>query len=77
MRLAQTLPHPSLRISRMAGHAERQPTSVFTARAGSPALTTAGLWDEKRDRATGEKHIHSKYFLVKECDETKLRLSRR
>jgi putative SOS response-associated peptidase YedK len=26
----------------------------FTARDGSPALTTAGLWDEWRDRATGE-----------------------
>jgi putative SOS response-associated peptidase YedK len=26
----------------------------FTARDGSPALTTAGLWDERRDRATGE-----------------------
>jgi putative SOS response-associated peptidase YedK len=27
----------------------------FTARDGPPALTTAGLWDEWRDRATGEK----------------------
>jgi putative SOS response-associated peptidase YedK len=26
----------------------------FTARDGSPALTTAGLWDEWRDRASGE-----------------------
>ena len=26
----------------------------FTARDGSPALTTAGLWDEWHDRATGE-----------------------
>ena len=26
----------------------------FTARDDSPALTTAGLWDEWRDRATGE-----------------------
>ena len=26
----------------------------FTARDGSPALTTAGLWDEWRDRGTGE-----------------------
>jgi len=25
----------------------------FTARDGSPALTTAGLWDEWRDKATG------------------------
>jgi putative SOS response-associated peptidase YedK len=44
----------------MSGYYEWQDTPggkqpwYFTARDGSPALTTAGLWDEWRDRATGE-----------------------
>jgi putative SOS response-associated peptidase YedK len=45
----------------VSGYYERQNTPdgkrpwYFTARDGSPALTTAGLWDEWRDRATGER----------------------
>jgi putative SOS response-associated peptidase YedK len=32
---------------------EKQP-GYFTARDGSPALTIAGLWDEWKDKASGE-----------------------
>ena len=44
----------------MSGYYEWQATPggkqpwYFTARDGSPALTIAGLWDEWKDRATGE-----------------------
>jgi putative SOS response-associated peptidase YedK len=44
----------------VSGYCEWQDTPTgkqpwyFTARDGSPTLTTAGLWDEWRDRASGE-----------------------
>jgi putative SOS response-associated peptidase YedK len=39
----------------VSGYYEWQDTpDGFTARDGSPALTIAGLWDEWRDRASGE-----------------------
>jgi putative SOS response-associated peptidase YedK len=40
----------------------------FTARDGSPALTTAGLWDEWRDRASGET-LKSCTMIVTEPNE--------
>jgi putative SOS response-associated peptidase YedK len=40
----------------------------FTARDGSPALTTAGLWDEWRDRATGET-LKSCTMIITEPNE--------
>ena len=45
----------------MSGHYEWQDTAAgkqpwyFTARDGSPLLTAAGLWDEWKDHATGER----------------------
>jgi putative SOS response-associated peptidase YedK len=45
----------------MSGYYEWQdapggkPPWYFTARDGSPLLTAAGLWDEWKDRATGER----------------------
>jgi putative SOS response-associated peptidase YedK len=45
----------------VSGYCEWQDTPdgkqpwYFTARDGSPALATAGLWDEWRDRGMGEK----------------------
>jgi putative SOS response-associated peptidase YedK len=45
----------------MSGYYEWQATPggkqpwYFTARDGSPALTAAGLWDEWKDRQTGER----------------------
>jgi putative SOS response-associated peptidase YedK len=38
----------------MAGHARGKQPWYFTARNGSPALTIAGLWDEWKDKASGE-----------------------
>jgi putative SOS response-associated peptidase YedK len=46
-----------------SGYYEWQDTSggkqpwYFIARDGSPALTTAGLWDRWRDKATGDHHV--------------------
>jgi putative SOS response-associated peptidase YedK len=40
----------------------------FTARDGSPALTTAGLWDEWRDRASGET-LKSRTMIITEPNE--------
>jgi putative SOS response-associated peptidase YedK len=40
----------------------------FTARDGSPALTTAGLWDEWRDRASGET-LKSCTMIITEPNE--------
>jgi len=39
----------------MAEHPERQVAVVLTARDGQPLLTAAGLWDEWKDRETGER----------------------
>ena len=45
----------------MSGYYEWQDTPsgkqpwYFTARDGSPLLTAAGLWDEWKDRSTGER----------------------
>ena len=45
----------------MSGHYEWQDTAAgkqpwyFTARDGSPALTAAGLWDDWKNRETGER----------------------
>src|SRR5262249_42636454 len=39
-------------VEQIAGRA-RQP--IATARDGSPILTAAGLWDEWKDRSTGER----------------------
>jgi putative SOS response-associated peptidase YedK len=40
----------------------------ITARDGSPALTTAGLWDEWRDRASGET-LKSCTMIITEPNE--------
>jgi putative SOS response-associated peptidase YedK len=40
----------------------------FTARDGSPALTTAGLWDEWRDKASGET-LKSCTMIITEPNE--------
>jgi putative SOS response-associated peptidase YedK len=47
----------------MSGYYEWQAPSgkqpwYFTARDGSPLLTAAGLWDEWKDRGTGEQILH-------------------
>ena len=44
-----------VRILRIAEHPGGKQPWYFTARDGSPILTTAGLWDEWKDRKTGER----------------------
>jgi len=58
----------------MSGYYERQTTPdgkqpwYFTARNGSPLLTAAGLWDEWKDRATGER-LKSCTMIITEPNE--------
>ena len=58
----------------MSGYYEWQHTPngkqpwYFTAREGSPALTTAGLWHEWRDRASGET-LKSCTMIITEPNE--------
>lgn len=47
--------------------ARKQPW-YFTARDGSPALTIAGLWDEWKDKATGET-LKSCTMIITEPNE--------
>ena len=42
-------------LLQVAEHTGRQAAWYFTARDGSPILTAAGLWDEWKDRQTGER----------------------
>ena len=49
-----SLPHPGVRLLRVARHAERKQPWYFTARDGSPALTIAELWDEWQDKESGK-----------------------
>jgi putative SOS response-associated peptidase YedK len=58
----------------MSGYYEWQDTSsgkqpwYFTARDGSPVVTAAGLWDEWKDRATGER-LKSCTMIITEPNE--------
>ena len=58
----------------MSGYYEWQNTPsgkqpwYFTARDGSPLLTAAGLWDEWKDRATGER-LKSCTMIITEPNE--------
>ena len=58
----------------MAGYYEWQNTQdgkqpwYFTARDGSPLLTAAGLWDESKDRKTGER-LNSCTMIITEPNE--------
>ncbi len=58
----------------MSGYYEWQNTPsgkqpwYFTARDGSPLLTAAGLWDEWKDRATGER-VKSCTMIITEPNE--------
>jgi putative SOS response-associated peptidase YedK len=53
-------PSSARRLIPISGYYESQDTPsgkqpyYFTARDGSPALTIAGLWDEWRDKGSGE-----------------------
>jgi putative SOS response-associated peptidase YedK len=52
---ALALSYSDVWLLRMEGYAERQQPWYFTAPDGSPLLTAAGLWDEWKDRSTGER----------------------
>jgi integrase len=55
----------------VAGHAGRQTAWYFTARDGSPALTIAGLWDQWRDRTTGET-LKSCTMIITEANTSEI-----
>jgi len=57
-----------LRLLRVGRHAGRQQPHYFTARDGSPVLTIAGLWDEWKNRETGER-IKSCTMIITEPNE--------
>jgi putative SOS response-associated peptidase YedK len=52
----------------VAGHSERKAAEYFTAANGSPLLTAAGLWDEWKDRATGERLKSCTMIITKPSD---------
>jgi hypothetical protein len=66
---AYALPHSGVGLLRIDQDTPngKQPW-YFTARDGSPALTTAGLWDEWRDRGSGET-LKSHTMIITEPNE--------
>jgi putative SOS response-associated peptidase YedK len=42
-------------VTRPAQHETQSCIAYFTARDGSPLLTAAGLWEEWKDRQSGER----------------------
>ena len=50
------MPDPDVGLFRVARYAKREAALVFfSARDGSPVLTAPGLWDEWKNRETGER----------------------
>ena len=65
----EALPHARVGLLRVARHTpEGEQPWYFTVRDGTPVLTIAGLWDECKNRETGER-LKSSAIMVTEPNE--------